>query len=155
METPYNKTKVVEILNKILESELAGIVRYTHYSLMIFGYNRIPIVSWMRGEATTALAHAQQAGEMITALGEHPSLGIGSLLETHQHNIGQILHEAMEHEQAALALYKELLNLVEHKSIFLEEYARKMIAEEEGHAHEVNKMLRNPGDVHAFKHDKG
>ena len=34
----------VEILNKIMEHELAGVVRYTHYSLMVYGYNRIPIV---------------------------------------------------------------------------------------------------------------
>jgi bacterioferritin (cytochrome b1) len=72
------RPKVVALLNRILEAELAGAVRYTHYSLMIFGYNRIPIVSWLRTQATESMAHAQQAGEMITSLGEHPSLAIGS-----------------------------------------------------------------------------
>jgi len=81
MSEQFDKSAVVTCLDRILELELAGVVRYTHYSLMVFGYNRIPIVSWMRGQATESLAHAQQAGEMITHMGEHPSLGIGSLLQ--------------------------------------------------------------------------
>ncbi|THJ18833.1 MAG: bacterioferritin, partial [Nitrospira sp. CG24B] len=43
--------RAVEILNRIMEHELAGVVRYTHYSLMIYGYNRIPIVSWLKSNA--------------------------------------------------------------------------------------------------------
>ena len=141
---------VVDLLNRIMEMELAGVVRYTHYSLMVYGYNRIPIVSWLRGEATTSMAHATEAGELVTQLGAHPSLGIGPLLETHEHDIGAILRESLEHEQASLALYKRLLGLVSGQSVLLEEYARKMIAEEEQHLGEVDKMLRTPGDIEAF-----
>jgi len=145
-----DKSAVVKLLNEILETELAGVVRYTHYSLMIFGHNRIPIVSWLRGEATTCLTHANEAGEMVTHLGEHPSLKIGALLETEQHSIHDILLESMEAEKAGLALYKRLLELVRDHSVFLEEYARKMISEEEMHLGEVNKMLRKPGDIARF-----
>src|SRR2546427_13141243 len=98
-EQQIDKNAVVALLNEILETELAGVVRYTHYSLMIFGYSRIPIVSWMRGQATESLTHAQDAGEKITQLGEHPSLSIGPLLETHRHDLGDILREALEHEK--------------------------------------------------------
>ena len=147
----FDKTAVVKLLNEILETELAGVVRYTHYSLMIFGHNRIPIVSWLRGEATTCLTHANEAGEMVTHLGEHPSLKIGALLETEQHSINDILLESMEAEKAGLALYKSLLELVRDRSVFIEEYARKMISEEEMHLGEVNKMLRKPGEIARFK----
>jgi bacterioferritin len=41
------KDKVIAVLNQILESELAGVVRYTHYSFLVFGFGRIPIVSWL------------------------------------------------------------------------------------------------------------
>jgi len=139
--------KVVAMLNKILEAELAGTVRYTHYSLMVFGYNRIPIVSWLRTQANESLMHAQQAGEMITSLGEHPSLAIGPLLETHKHDVGDILREALENERTGLQLYKDLLKLVEGESVWLEEYARQMVFHEEQHVSEVDKMLRKPGDV--------
>lgn len=145
-----DKSKVVSLLNKILEAELAGAVRYTHYSFMVYGYNRIPIVSWLREQATESMMHAQQAGEMITSLGEHPSLAIGHLLETHKHDVGDILREALENERTGLSLYVQLLAEVEGKSVWIEEYARQMIHQEETHAHEVDKMLRKPGEVKSF-----
>src|SRR5256886_8077630 len=127
-EQELDKNPIVALLNEILETELAGVVRYTHYSLMVFGHSRIPIVSWLRGEATTCLDHANEAGEMVTHLGEHPSLKIGALLETQKHGINDILIEALEAEKAGLALYKKLLELVRDRSVFLEEYGRKMMA---------------------------
>jgi bacterioferritin len=144
------ESDVVRILNKILEMELAGVVRYTHYSFMVFGHARIPIVSWLRSEATKSMAHAQKAGEIITLLGEHPSLSIGPLLETHKHRIDEILRESLVHERATLELYRELLKVSEGKSVMLEEYARELIYEEELDAGAVDKMLRAPGAVAAF-----
>ena len=137
-------------LNRILEMELSGVVRFTHYSLMVYGYNRIPIVGWMREQARTGMQHAEEAGEMVTTLGEHPSLKIGPLLETHKHDIGDILLEVLEHERDSLKLYKELLILVEGESTMLEEFARGKIFDEESHLAEVDKMLRRPGEITAF-----
>lgn len=141
-----DQNAVIKVLNNILEAELAGVVRYTHYALMVFGYNRIPIVSWMRAQANESLLHANEAGELITHLGGHPSLGIGSLLETHRHNIGDILRESLEHETQALAEYHRLLDLVNNRSVLLEEYARRMCALEETHVGDVQKMLLKPDD---------
>jgi bacterioferritin len=137
--------KVVDTLNTILEYELAGVVRYTHYSLMVFGHTRIPIVSWLRAQATESLMHANMAGEHITTLGGHPSLKIAPLLETHKHSINDILTESLKHETTQLKNYKKLLKQVEGESVFLEEYARQMISDEETHISEVEKMLRKPG----------
>ena len=145
-DTEINIDEVLKVLNKILEAELAGVVRYTHYSLMVFGYGRIPIVSWMRGQATESLTHASEAGELITHLGGHPSLGIGQLLETHRHDIGDILKESLEHEMLALSEYHNLLELVNGRNVMFEEYARRMISLEEMHLGEVRKMLRKPGE---------
>lgn len=138
---------VVQDLNTILEAELAGVCRYLHYSLMVFGHSRIPIVKWMRDQATEGMDHAATAGEHVTTLGGHPSLKIGKLTESHQHDIQQILREALEHERATLDHYYTLLQKVEGKSVWLEEYARDMIRLEEGHIAEVEKMLRRPGDL--------
>ena len=146
-----DKNEVVMLLNQILEQELAGVVRYTHYSLLVFGYNRIPIVAWLREQASESLLHAQQAGEMVTHLGAYPSLEIGPLLDSHRTDIGTILRESLETEGQALALYKELLALVEGRSVMLEEYARQMVHAEELHAGEVDKMLRRPGEIAAFR----
>ncbi len=145
-----DNTKIIDGLNKILELELAGVVRYTHYGLMVYGYGRIPIVSWLRDQATESLDHANLAGELITNLGGHPSLEIGPLLESHNHDIGNILRESLKHETDSLDAYKNLLKLVEGNSVMIEEYARTMIYTEELHLGEVDKMLRNPGDVASF-----
>lgn len=144
------KKNAIEILNRIMELELAGVVRYTHYALMVFGYNRIPIVSWLDGNASESLAHAKRAGEFVTMLGGHPSLRIGTLLETHKHDIGDILRESLEQESTTLAAYYDLLKLADGNSVTLEEYAREMILMEETHLDEVNKMLRKPGEIEPF-----
>lgn len=149
MEDAKNKA-AIDALNHIMELELAGVVKYTHYSLMVYGYNRIPIVAWMKGNAEESLVHAHRAGELVTLLGGHPSLKIGPLLETAKHDIGDILRESLAHEKNALTTYYELLKNAEGHSVFLEEYARELIVTEEMHLDEVNKMLRRPGDTSAF-----
>jgi bacterioferritin len=136
--------KIIGILNNILELELAGVVRYTHYALMVFGYSRIPIIGWMKDNASESLTHAHRAGEMITMLGGHPSLKIGPLLETERHDIGDILRESLEHEQQAIDAYQKLLQAA-GSSVVVEEYAREMIAIEEMDLDAINKMLRKPG----------
>jgi bacterioferritin len=137
---------VVQTLNQILELELAGVVRYMHYSFMVSGHNRIPVVKWMRAQADEGMLHAAEAGEFITTLGGHPSLKIGKLLETEKHSINQILEESAEHEETSLALYHQLREQTEGRDVGLEEYARTMIAEEAKHVSDIRKMLRKPLD---------
>lgn len=144
--TSLDTTKIIAVLNRLLEEELAGVVRYTHYSFLVFGFGRIPVVSWMREQANESLLHAQMLGEWITALGAYPSLAIGALLDSHQHDMPTMLRESLETEAKALALYRSLLALVEGRSVALEEFARQMIHTEELHAADVWKMLRKPGE---------
>ena len=138
-----NEQSTCNILNSIMEYELAGVVRYTHYSLMVTGPYRIPIVQFLKDQATESLLHAQDAGELLTGLNGHPSQKIATIEETNKHSIKDILQESLEHEQRALSLYKDLLDVVEGASIYLEEYARTMIGQEEKHVLELRKMLRD------------
>ena len=131
------------VLNDIMLAELAGVVRYTHYALVITGPNRLPLVDFMQMQADESLMHARQAGEILTGLGGHPTQGIGSIEESHDHTIEAILRESIEHERRALALYRRLLELAEGKSVYLEEYARTQIGAEELHVIEMNKLLRD------------
>lgn len=142
------KEPIIAKLNHILEHEMAGVVRYTHYSFMVFGFSRIPVVNWFRSAANETLTHAVEAGEMITLAGGYPSLGIGPLLETHQHDLREMLRESMDFEIQGVDLYKELLALAEAAgSVTLEEYARQKIAEEAMHIGDIDKMLRRPGNI--------
>lgn len=138
-----NIDKVCEILNKVIETEMAGVVRYAHSSLMVTGPNRIPIVAFLQEQANESLAHALQAGEYITGFNGHPSQKIAPIEENHNHSVNQILQESLEHEMSAVAMYKELLEEVADASIMLEEYARGQIGMEEQHALEIRKMLKD------------
>ena len=138
-----DEEEVIRALNDILEAELSGVVRYTHYSLMISGPNRIPLVAFMQEQAAESLLHAQQVGEIITGFGGHASTKIAEIEESNEHSIERILNESLEHELNAVNLYRTLLGKVENKSIFLEEYARGQVATEEEHQLELRKMLRD------------
>ena len=139
-----NKTnEVIETLNKIMEYELSGVVRYTHYALMITGRDRLSLAAFFKEQANESLLHAQEAGEIVTGLEGHPSLNISIIEESNKHSTVDLLNESSNHEKEAVALYKLLLDIVKDESIYIEEYARGMIKAEEMHAIEVSKMLKD------------
>jgi len=138
-----NNKQVIEILSEIFNHEINGVVRYTHYALMIFGSDRLPLIEYFRSQAKESLTHADLAGEHITGLGGHPPLNNDNLKETYKHNINDILKETLDHEKEAISIYYKLLDLVKDESVYLEEYARSMIGQEELHALEVEKMLKD------------
>ena len=140
-----NSELVCNILNEIMEYELAGVVRYTHSAMMVSGPYRLPIVTYLKEQAAESLMHAQQAGELIVGLDGHPSQKIAKIKETHRHSIEDILGESLDHEIHALNLYKKLLEHVADRSIYLEEYARGLIGEEEQHSLELKAMLKDFG----------
>lgn len=142
-----NREEAIAVLNRLVELELAGAVRYTQYSLMIFGHARIPIMQWMRKQASEALVHATEAGEEVTAMGGRVSLAIAQLSGTHHASVDDILQELLVHERAGVELYRELLKLSEKRSVSLEEFARGKIRGEELHLAEIEKMLRRRGDA--------
>lgn len=144
IKNELDQASVLELLNRILELELAGVVRYTHYSFMVYGFGRIPIVSWLRGQANESMMHAHEAGELITQLDGEVSLRVGPLLESATHNISVILEDSLQHENDSLTAYEELLDVVQGRSVMLEEYSTRMISEETRHAGDVRKMLRHP-----------
>ena len=143
MHTDIDTDAVNPVLNEIIKAELSGVVRYTHYSLVITGPNRLPLVDFMKAQAAESLVHAQQAGEILTGLGGHPEQGIAEIVESHDHSIETILNESIGHERRSLDLYRQLLGLTEGSSIYLEEYARGQIGQEELHVIEMNKLLRD------------
>ena len=142
-----DRDDAVKVLNEIVELELAGAVRYTQYSLMVFGHARIPVTGWMREQAAESLVHATIAGEEVTALGAKVSLGIGELVGSHHDSLDDMMQEMILHERRGVELYHKLLATVEGRSVSLEEYAREMIRGEELHLAEITKMLRRRGDA--------
>ena len=150
LPSSLDRPAVIAMLNRILELELAGVVRYTHYALMVNGFGRIPIVAWLEEQASLGLSHAREVGELVTSMGGHPSLGIGPLLESQKHDVGEILRESLAHETGSLVAYYQLLALVEDRDVRLEDFARASICEELTPRDQVDKMLRRPGSSEPF-----
>lgn len=135
--------EVMQCLNQAFQEEMAGIIRYLHYSFMIMGHNRIPIQKWFRDQAGESMGHAVLIGEKITSYGGHPTLNAAEIPETRSHQIDKILEECLEFERKALGDYQRLVKLA-GEDIALEELARQMVREETDHINEVEKMLRKP-----------
>lgn len=140
---PHEDSEVQAQLGSIIEHELAGVIRFSHYALMVTGPYRIPLVTFFQEQATESLQHAQRAGEILTGLGGHPRMAVAPVAETNDHSVQVILEESFQHETAAIGHYARLVTLTEGKSVFLEEYARSMVAAEEEHTMELRKMLRD------------
>ena len=138
-----NRDKVISLLNDIMKYELAGVVRYTHSALMVVGPYRESLIKYFNEQSSESLLHAQGAGELLVSLGGHPSQDISIIEETNKHSISSLLAESLEHERKAVSLYKDLLSEAENKSIYLEEYAKEMIKNEEIHSLTVEKMLKD------------
>jgi bacterioferritin len=136
-----DKQDVLTRLDQILEAELSGVVRYLHYSFMVFGPNRIPITKWFRDHALEGFDHAVIIGEKITALGGHPSVKVLPVPETNKHNVLEILKEGLEFEKASLRAYTDLLAEAQG-DVALEELVRELIKTETAHVEEVEKMTR-------------
>ena len=135
--------KAISILNNIVGAELAGVVKYTHFALMVTGTNRLILDKFFKSQASESLEHAQEAGELMTGLGGHPSQSIPSIKESNLHSTKDLLNESLSHEEQAIGLYKDLLDCSENRSIYIEEYAREMIKQEEMHSIEIQKLLRD------------
>ena len=135
--------KAIKVLNKIIQYELSGVVRYTHYALMVTGRDRLSLTQFFKDQASESLLHAQQAGELVTGLGGHPTLEISFIEESNKHSSVDLLNESANHEKEAIELYKELCKVAHGQSIYIEEYSREMIKAEEMHSLEIQKMLKD------------
>ena len=138
-----DQKKINTTLNEIMVYELAGVVKYTHFALMVTGPSRIILDKFFKSQAEESLLHAQQAGELLTGLGGHPSQKIPSISESNKHSVKDLLVQSVNHEEIAISLYNDLLSLSENKSLYIEEYSREMIKTEEMHSIEIKKMLRD------------
>ncbi len=137
-----DQNKTVELLNAIISFELAGVVRYTYYSLIAVSSKQIDLVDFFKEQASESLTHAQKVGEILTNLDGQSNLKLASI-DIQKQSMQQLIAASWEHETKALELYKELLGVVEGKNVYIEEFVRKMIAEEGTHSLDIKNMLED------------
>jgi len=133
--------KVIGALNEALEMELATAMRNLHYSFMIFGPGRKPLVEFFRAEVTESIGHAAKMGEKITALGGRPTVKVSAIHEPQQYDTESILRESLKHEEGAVKLYSRILELVQDDTPLRVLFEDQVLQEQE-HVEELRKYLR-------------
>ncbi|MBI3269768.1 MAG: bacterioferritin [Planctomycetes bacterium] len=135
------RKKIIEALNRDLEHEMAGIIRYLHHSFLVFGTGRVPLVQILREQVQDSMNHATMLGEKITALGGYPTATVHEEFRPTSKSIEEILRESLRHEKEALAGYEDQIDLA-GKNLALREMFKHIILEEQTHIEELEKLLR-------------
>jgi bacterioferritin len=136
-----DKNKVIKKLNEMMNLEISGAMKYLQYSYYVFGLNRIPIVGFLREQATESIGHSTKLGDKIVALGGLPMVKVDEDLKARKLTTEQILRDSVQIETKALSGYMNLLNDVAD-DVVMDSFIRDFISEESGHLEEVEKMLR-------------
>ncbi len=143
-----DRDKAIAILNRIVECELAGVIRYTQFSLTVEGEDRAEVATWLRAQADEGLKHAQRAGRLIALLGgQAATASWAPLLGGDVHDIDTILRASLRHETEACHADQQLLELSRGRSVFIEDYARDLIVTETMHINQVGRLMRQPWEM--------
>jgi len=137
-----NNEKLIKALNKDLEREMAGIVRYLHHSFIVFGPNRAPLIQMFRAQATESMAHAIQLGEKITALGGHPTVRVDQVFEPGDQSVEEMLAEDLKAEKVQLELYTGQLKEFGEENLPMKLMLEQIIIAEQTHVEDIEKYLR-------------
>ncbi|MEM6753898.1 MAG: ferritin-like domain-containing protein [Cyanobacteria bacterium P01_C01_bin.38] len=136
----FNRDKAINYLQQILEFELAGVVRYTTYSLMVNGESN-EIVDFLREQAEESLFHSRKVGEVLVSINGNPQPRITPITELESYSVRDILSASLAHEKQALGLYEELLDSLKGSNSDIEEFISNMIEEEGHHTQELAEMI--------------
>jgi bacterioferritin len=140
-----DQQKTLDLLQNIMEYELAGVIRYTYYSLVVTGSNRTAIVDFIKEQAEESLTHAQRVGEILVSLKGNPKPGSTDIEEIEEKSVKNILIASQNYERKAIEMYKELLSSVRESNPELIEFISDMIEEEGSHHLELEQMIQNLG----------
>ena len=138
-----SNAKILDRLNEILANELAGSLMYLHYSYYIYGHARIPIVDWLRGNASEGLTHATEVGDQIIYFGGDPAtFPAADKFPAKFGSLDEMLRTALKFEKETFDMYAALLKDVEDSNLMLRVFLENKIMEETGHIQEIELMLR-------------
>jgi bacterioferritin len=137
----FNRAKTINYLQQILEFELAGVVRYTTYSLMVNNTDKNEIVDFLREQAEESLFHSRKVGEVLVSINGNPQARITPIAELESYSVKDILSASLTHEKQALGLYEKLLDALKGSNSEIEEFISNMIEEEGHHTQELAEMI--------------
>lgn len=136
--------KTIDKLNEALRHEWTGVAQYSQAGFLVSGIWREVYADKFFDDAKESFGHAKAVGEKIVALGGVPTIERGQVKQSD--SVEEMLKNALEFEQKAVALYTDAIRLAEEAGdralvIFLE----NILEDEQDGVDEYAKILREPG----------
>lgn len=134
------------LLNQILEARLSGVIRYTNYSLMISGRDRLTFSNFFTEQTNHSLRQAQEVGRILMALNERPTLSSDFAPEPSRQSAQEMLLRSLNHERQLLHLHRDLLQTVQCNNAALEDFAMRTLLGSEASCRQFSHLL---GEIEA------
>jgi bacterioferritin len=142
-----DRTKVIEVLNEVLATEIVCTLRYKSHYFMAQGIHSQAVANEFLTHAREEEVHADQVAKRITELGGKPNLDPQGLA-TRSHaeyracdTLEQMIREDLVAERIAVATYSEIVRWLGDEDPTTRRMMEEILAKEEEHADDLAKLL--------------
>lgn len=144
-----DRTKVLQLLNEALATEIVCVLRYKFHYFMASGINASQVAAEFLEHANQEQGHADQIAERIVQLGGKPNLSPEGLLSrSHAEyvegdDLKSMIKEDLVAERIAIQSYTEMILFIGDDDPTTGKMLREILAVEEEHADDLADFLRH------------
>jgi bacterioferritin len=143
---PKARKQLLEAMNEALSEELASTVQYLWHHIQARGLHSAAIAERFKAISMVEMKHAERIAERIDLLGGRPTTAFDAITPGSHGDVARMLRDNLRAEEAVVDRYRELIRMARDETdpvsrVMLEE----ILAETEGHAHELRKLLAGAG----------
>tara|TARA_R110002072_G_scaffold136302_3_gene278659 strand:+ start:138 stop:677 length:540 start_codon:yes stop_codon:yes gene_type:complete len=146
-----DRTKVIELLNDAMATEIVCELRYKRHYYMATGINAQGVASEFLEHANQEREHADQLAERIVQLGGEPDMAPGSL-ERRSHSeyiegdsLRDMIRENLVAERIAIDSYREVIQFLGDSDPTTRRMLEDILAVEEEHADDLVGLMGDFG----------
>jgi bacterioferritin len=143
-----DRTRVVEVLNEVLATEIVCVLRYKNHYFMASGINAQPVAQEFLQHATEEQQHADWVAQRITQLGGAPNFNPEGLA-TRSHaqyvegaTLERMIREDLVAERVAIEIYSEITRWLGSDDPTTRRLIEDILKMEEEHADDLANLLQ-------------
>jgi bacterioferritin len=145
-----NVAQVIEVLNKVVASEMVCYLRYTQNAIVCQGINREQVAAMFVDHASEELGHFMRVSDRINQLGGSPDLDPATLTSraitdyvapTDETDLQSMIRENLIGERVVIEVYTEIIRWLGDGDITSRRMMEQILKEEEDHADELNDLF--------------
>jgi bacterioferritin len=133
---------LIDRLNTVLSWELAGVVQYLHYAVLVSGPLRPVYTEFFHDGSKEARDHAEAVGAKIASLGGVPTAEPAAILPAT--DLETMLQNTLKLEVAALAAWEAAWEVGDAVNLGTKLWIEEHVSEEQEHVDELNRILASP-----------